>query len=91
VKRIYIPGTENFLTEPAGAFQPVSTSGFALPTLRSVKTAGQIVKEQALCTSKVREATRETKARVKESLTSMCDRTWIAVGSDLTPPNASFL
>jgi hypothetical protein len=52
-----LPGTLKVLEENEAASHPVGTSGIALPTFKSVNTAGQIVKGHALYTVKVRAAT----------------------------------
>lgn len=56
---------------PAVASQPVSTAGTADPALRSVKTAGQIVKGQALWTVKVRAVATAVKERTRYTAESM--------------------
>jgi hypothetical protein len=61
------------LDGPRWRFQPGGTSGTALPTLRSVKTAGHIVKGHALYTANVREMTIGIRVRTKESLIYMVD------------------
>jgi hypothetical protein len=68
-----ISGTENVLTDQGGASQPGGTSGTALPTLRSVKTADRIVKGHTLYTVNVREMTIGIRVRIKESLIYMVD------------------
>jgi hypothetical protein len=70
-QRQHLLGTEKVLTDQAGASQPVATLGTALPTLRSVKTAGQMVKGHALYTVNVRDATIGTSARMEDSLMSI--------------------
>lgn len=53
----YVLGTLNVLAVKAPASQPVGTFGVALPTFKSVKTAGQMVNGHALYTVNVRAAT----------------------------------
>jgi hypothetical protein len=52
-----LPGTLKVLAVKAPASHPVGTSGIALPTFKSVNTAGQIVKGHALYTVNLRPAT----------------------------------